>query len=87
MSLFLAALLGAPAATGPVTDPLPVPVTAAAAAAPAAAAPAPALPAEIVTPPASVPAAPAQPVRLAAPALTEQLGSTATAPRGPPHTA
>jgi len=41
VSLFLAALLGAPTAAGPVADPLPAPVTVAAVAAPAAHAPAP----------------------------------------------
>ncbi|MGW4943023.1 hypothetical protein ACWEOZ_15740 [Actinoplanes sp. NPDC004185] len=86
VSLFLAALLGAPTAAGPVTDPLPAPVMAAAAAAPAAPAPAP-LPEEIVTDPPAAATAPAGPVRLAAPLLTDQVSTAATAPRGPPHTA
>lgn len=87
VSLFLAALLGTPTATGPATDPLPVPVTAAAAAAPAAAAPTPVLVEETVAEPPAAPAAPARPVLLAAPLLTDQVNAAAAAPRGPPATA
>ena len=87
MSLFLAALLGGPTVAGPVTDPLPVPVTAAAAAAPAAPASAPVVVETTSTEPAAAPTAPAQPVRLAAPLLTDQVSTVATAPRGPPLTA
>jgi hypothetical protein len=87
VSLFLAALLGAPTAAGPVIDPLPAPVTAAAAAAPVAPAPAQPAPEETVAEPPVTSAAPAGPVRLAAPLLTDQVSTAATAPRGPPHTA
>ena len=87
VSLFLAALLGAPTAAGPVTGPLPAPVTAAAAAAPAAPAPAPPVPEENVTDPPVAAQAPAGPVRLATPLLTDQVSTAATAPRGPPATA
>jgi hypothetical protein len=87
VSLFLAALLGAPAAAGPVTDPLPVPVTAAAAAAPAAPAPAPVVAEMISTEPPAVPAAPVRPVPFATPLLSDQVSTAATAPRGPPATA
>ena len=87
VSLFLAALLGAPSAAGPVTDPLPVPVTAAAVAAPATSATASAVVETITTEPPVAPAAPAQPVRLAAPLLTDQVSTAATAPRGPPRIA
>ena len=86
VSLFLAALLGAPTA-GPATDPLPVPVTAAAAAAPEAPAPAPVVVETISTEPAAAPATPAQPVRLATLPLTDQVSTAATGPRGPPATA
>ncbi len=85
VSLFLAALLGAPTATGPVTDPLPVPV--AAAAAPVTAAPAPVVVEQIIAEPPALPVAPSQPVRPTAPLLTDQVSTTATAPRGPPLTA
>jgi hypothetical protein len=87
VSLFLAALLGAPTTTGPVTDPLPVPVTAAAAAAPSAPAPASVVAESITIEPPAVPVLPAGPVRLAAPLLTDQVSTAATAPRGPPRTA
>jgi hypothetical protein len=87
VSLFLAALLGAPTAAGPVLDPLPVPATAAAAATQAAPATAPAVPEEIVAQPPIAPAAPAQPVSFAAPLLTDQVSTAAAAPRGPPATA
>lgn len=87
VSLFLAALLGTPTAAGPATDPLPVPVTAAVAAAPVATAPAPVLVEETVAEPPAPPAAPAQPVLVAASVLTDQVGTAAAAPRGPPRTA
>jgi hypothetical protein len=87
VSLFLAALLGAPTTAGPATDPLPVPVTAAAAAAPAAPAPAPVVAETITLEPPAAPATAAQPVRLATLALTEQVSTAATGPRGPPATA
>lgn len=87
VSLFLAALLGAPTAAGPVTGSLPVPASVSAAAAPVAPAPAPAVVAETTTEPPAVPAAPARPVRLAVPLLTDRAGTAATAPRGPPTTA
>jgi hypothetical protein len=87
VSLFLAALLGAPTAAGPVTDPLPVPITAAAAAAPAASAPDQVVVETISTQPPVVPAAPAGPVLVATPLLIDQVSTAATAPRGPPTTA
>ena len=91
VSLFLAALLGTPTAAGPVTASMPVPASASAVAAPVAAAPAPApvavAVAETPTEPPAVPAPPARPVRLAAPLLTDQVSTAATAPRGPPTTA
>jgi hypothetical protein len=87
VSLFLAALLGAPAAGGPIRDPLPIPVTAAVAVA-AAPAPAPAIVADTVeTEPPAAAVAPVQPALPAAPLLSDQVSSTATAPRGPPRTA
>ena len=87
VSLFLAALLGTPTAAGPVTASMPVPASASAVAAPVAAAPAPVAVAETPTEPPAVPAPPARPVRLAAPLLTDQVSTAATAPRGPPTTA
>ncbi|GAA3350902.1 hypothetical protein GCM10020358_78560 [Amorphoplanes nipponensis] len=87
VSLFLAALLGAPTAAGPAGDPLPAPVTAAAAAAPAAAAVPPLVVEETDAEPTVAAPAPARPVRPAATVLTDQISTAATAPRGPPATA
>jgi hypothetical protein len=87
VSLFLAALLGAPTAAGPVADPLPAPVTVAAVAAPAAHAPAPVVVEAIVAEPPAAPAAPVRPVPLAVPLLTDQVNAVATGPRGPPRIA
>ena len=87
VSLFLAALLGAPTAAGPVTDPLPAPVNAAAVAAPASQAPAPVVAEPIRTEPPAAPAAPERPAPLAAPPLTDQVSIVATGPRGPPRIA
>ena len=86
VSLFLAALLGAPTAAGPVTGPLPVPAAAASAARATPTATAVAA-VEIVTSPPAAPAAPAGPVLIAAPLLADQVSTTAGGPRGPPATA
>ena len=87
VSLFLAALLGAPTATGPVADPLPMPITAAVAAAPTDSAPAPALVDELRPEPPAVPAAPARRFPADSPVLADQASIAAGAPRAPPHTA
>lgn len=86
VSLFLAALLGAPTA-GPATGSRPVPASASVVAPPVAAAPEPVVAAETTPEPPAVPELPARPVRLAAPLLTDQVSTAATAPRGPPTTA
>jgi hypothetical protein len=86
VSLFLAALLGAPTSAGPIGDPLPAPVTAAAVAAPATQTSVQAVTEPTVAEPAAAPPAPAGPVLIAAPLLTEQINTAAAAPRGPPRT-
>jgi hypothetical protein len=86
VSLFLAALLGAPISAGPVFAPVPAPVVITVAA-PAVRDAAPAVLEDVIPEPPVSPAAPARRVVTDAPVLTDQVSTAATAPRGPPRTA
>jgi hypothetical protein len=89
VSLFLAALLGGPAAA-PVGDALPVPATVTTVAAPAVSAPLAEKPRAVVPAPVAPPVVPAfapEPVVSTTPSLADQVRVAATAPRAPPRAA